>query len=112
ETAALHDPAGDAGFAAATRVTIPLSPPLRSALDRGHAFVQPFAAPAEIEADHASPAQRVAVESVLVAPLVARGNALGLLLIIRRHANGPTFEPDDIDLAEALSHHAAVAIAN
>ena len=51
------------------------------------------------------------VKSIIIAPLYARGHTYGAFFIIRRGSSS-TFAHDDLELAEALARHAALAISN
>ncbi len=51
------------------------------------------------------------VKSIIIAPLHARGHTYGALFIIRRGSSS-RLAHDDLELAEALARHAALAISN
>ncbi|MES1165706.1 MAG: PAS domain S-box protein [Verrucomicrobiota bacterium] len=56
--------------------------------------------------------QRLGIRSLIVAPLVASGRRVGLLLLARSHQHSPPFDELDRSLAQTLADHAALAIAN
>lgn len=113
-TAALHDPLGDATFAQFAAYPIPIGPALRDALDRQRAYVEELVTQESIDEAHNRAAPPVT--RVLVAPLVARGAALGCLFVVQRAAGeAPPPEPfttEDVELVDALARHAALALAN
>ncbi len=75
----------------------------RISADRAHALTteQPAAFP-----------ERIAMHSVLLVALRARGRAIGVLNLVRHRPEQPPYDEHDRDLAQLLADHAAVAIAN
>ncbi|MGH7441444.1 MAG: HD domain-containing phosphohydrolase, partial [bacterium] len=53
---------------------------------------------------------RFVTRNIVAAPLIARGETIGVIELINRH--GGTFEPKDLMLLRALGHQSAVAIQN
>lgn len=112
ETAALYDPAGDPTLARLAAVPIPITAPLRSALDHPRAYVEELASQRGIDEVHPESTGAPRIARVLIAPLVARGAALGCIFVVQRAGDGAPFTPDDVELVDALAHHAALALAN
>ena len=52
------------------------------------------------------------IHSLLIVPLRAHGAALGILILTRILASSPPFEQSDVELAQNLGDHAALAISN
>ncbi|MFI8794132.1 SpoIIE family protein phosphatase [Streptomyces sp. NPDC055105] len=65
----------------------------------------------KVSADHSGSGGSNGILSVLLVPLWARGNALGLAQFFRRQTADP-FDDDDLLLAQAISSRAAVNIDN
>ena len=55
-------------------------------------------------------ARRLGVHSALFVPLVARGDAIGIVIAHDKSGPTPTFTDDDLRLAEALAARAAIAV--
>jgi PAS domain S-box-containing protein len=103
ETAAMFDPAGSPMFARFAGSPIPVTAALKDALDHQRAYVE----------DHPLvTAGAPPVTRVLVAPLVARGAALGCLFVVQQAPDAAPFRPEDVELVDALARHAALALAN
>ncbi len=75
--------------------------------------IPPYDVPAWLKAsaDHSGSGGSNGILSVLLVPLWARGNALGLAQFFRRQTADP-FDDDDLLLAQAISSRAAVNIDN
>jgi signal transduction histidine kinase/CheY-like chemotaxis protein len=56
--------------------------------------------------------EQIGIHSLMLVPLRARGESLGLLSLIRFAPGSVAFTEDDRDLAQALADHAALGIAN
>jgi two-component sensor histidine kinase len=56
--------------------------------------------------------QQVAMRSALVVPLMARGEIIGTLTLVRKADSGSDFTREDLDLIEAFAGRAALAIDN
>jgi signal transduction histidine kinase/CheY-like chemotaxis protein len=54
----------------------------------------------------------VGIHSVLVVALRLRGKSLGLLTLVRFGSTSPPFGEEDLELAQALADHAALALSN
>jgi two-component system cell cycle sensor histidine kinase/response regulator CckA len=54
--------------------------------------------------------ERLEIRSLIAAPLVSRGERIGVVTLIR--ARGPSYTADDLSLVEELCGHAALAIVN
>src|SRR5206468_4025635 len=108
------DPLADPAFVDLTKRPIPVTPSLRSALDGGRTFVNPMVTQAGGDEAHPSREGRLfQIKSVIVAPLVARGTPIGILFVTRRkRATDAAFDASNVELVEALAHHAALALAN
>lgn len=110
-SAALFDPSGDPTFAKLARATIPVTEALKGALDHQRAYVEEIVTQQGIDEVHpGGGAQRVI--RVLIAPLVARGAALGCLFVVQHTADATPFTEEDVELVDALARHAALALAN
>jgi PAS domain S-box-containing protein len=57
-------------------------------------------------------AEEVGVRSLLGVPLRARGRAIGMLSLLRLRTDLPPYASSDLDLAQSLADHAALAITN
>ncbi|MBX3233987.1 MAG: PAS domain S-box protein [Labilithrix sp.] len=113
ETAAGYDPRDDETFKRLGAVPIPITAKLREALDASRAYIEPIASPEGVTEAHPSEGASIRLESVLVAPLVARGKALGFLFVVRRHGDpGAGLTDDDVEVVDALACHAALALSN
>jgi GAF domain-containing protein len=56
--------------------------------------------------------QRIGMHSLLIVPLRVHDQAIGQLLLARFRASSPPFEAHDLELAQNLASHAALAISN
>lgn len=105
----LPDPVG-------SRIVHASDNPAVDALRTGRALLVPYVHPELIDAnarsvETAEYAHRVDLRSVVLAPLVARGNVLGVASFARVDGSSP-FDEQDRALAEELAARAAVAIDN
>ena len=57
-------------------------------------------------------AERVGVHSLLGVPLRAHGRSIGMLSLLRLRGQMPPYDERDLDLAQSLADHAALAITN
>jgi two-component system cell cycle sensor histidine kinase/response regulator CckA len=57
-------------------------------------------------------AERVGVRSLLSVPLRAHGRSIGMLSLLRLRGHLPPYDEGDLDLAQSLADHAALAIMN
>ena len=64
-----------------------------------------------LDADHLALRQHLGVASVMVAPLVARGQLLGAIMFVAG-VSGRRYGPGDLVLAEELARRAALAVAS
>jgi PAS domain S-box-containing protein len=110
ETAALFDPSGSPLFARFAGAPIPVTEALKDALDHQRAYVEEIISQKGINETHGRAGPPVT--RVLIAPLVARGAALGCLFVVQQAPDAAPFGPDDIELVDALARHAALALAN
>jgi signal transduction histidine kinase len=55
-------------------------------------------------------ARRLGVHSALFVPLIARGEAIGVMIAHDKHGSAPAFTEDDLRLAETLAARAAIAV--
>jgi signal transduction histidine kinase len=55
-------------------------------------------------------ARQLGVHSALYVPLIARGNAIGVVIAHDKSGHDPSFTDDDLRLAESLADRAAVAV--
>ncbi len=119
ETAAMCDPVDGKSSAMSAAAARPLavaeSPVLQELLTTGRSFLVAEAPTDEVTRPF-EPSGRAAVaalgiRSIIVAPLHARGRTYGALFVVRR-GSSTTLARDDLDLAEALARHAALAISN
>lgn len=110
ETAALFDPSDNATFAKFAGAPIPLTESLKNALDHQRAYVDEVVTQKGIDEVHSGVTQRVT--RVLIAPLVARGSALGCLFVVQHAPDAAPFSEEDVETVDALARHAALALAN
>jgi PAS domain S-box-containing protein len=66
---------------------------------------------AEVAADERELFNRLAIQSYMIVPLVARGRTLGAVTLISRRADR-RYEPADLDFAEHLARRFALAVDN
>ena len=115
--ASVHeDPAVNDALRGLERAGLPATLPSIPSLDIGSAVVGDGADGGPLAAHHADAPQLAAasalgVRSAIVAPLAARGRALGTLTLVRL-GDGRAFDADDLALAAALALRAALAVDN
>ncbi len=56
--------------------------------------------------------ETIGIHSLVVVVLRLRGQSIGTLSLFRFHAASPSFDDDDVEMAQALADHAALTIAN
>lgn len=56
--------------------------------------------------------ETIGIHSLLLVALRVRGESIGLLSLVRFHAESPPFSEQDLILAQALADHAALALSN
>ncbi len=88
-------------------------PGLRQVFESG----QPLLVPRLADRPETNPARRrweseLGLHSVLVVPLTAQGRSIGLLTLSRFRPQSPAFDETDVELAQNLADHAALAIDN
>ena len=66
---------------------------------------------ARVGAEHVDELLALGLTAVVLVPLVARGDRLGVLVVGRR-GGAPALDADELRLAQTLADHAALAIAN
>jgi len=88
----------------------------RRVLETGQALLMPTldyaqlrrgAAPMVVEAY-----ETIGIHSLLLIALRVRGESVGLLALVRFRQSSPPFDESDLELAQALADHAALAISN
>ncbi|MES1178100.1 MAG: ATP-binding protein [Myxococcales bacterium] len=88
----------------------------RHVLETGEALLMPSLDYAQLR-QGASPAvveayESIGIHSLLLIALRVRGESVGLLALVRFRASSPPFNQSDLELAQALADHAALAISN
>lgn len=118
ETVAMYEPIAKhaPSIAVLARHPIRVDDRLRGALLSGKGFIDADIRSDEVVANFPAELRESVLafptRSVIVAPLCARGQAMGALFIVRRGDDTPPLRPEDLELAEGLAAHAALAIAN
>jgi PAS domain S-box-containing protein len=115
---ALADPAKH-GVAAQLKAAAPgprSTSPVAKALRSGEPILIPEVRPGEFEplaenADHRQALEALAPRSLMIAPIVARGRALGALTFVAAESNR-RFGRSDLGLAEDVARRAALAVEN
>jgi PAS domain S-box-containing protein len=67
---------------------------------------------ARVSPEVAQAASALRIQSLLIAPLRAGGKPIGVLVLLRHGPHAQPFDEHDVQLAEHLAGHAALAIAN
>jgi PAS domain S-box-containing protein len=68
-------------------------------------------AAAAVDNEHLRLIRELGIESAMVVPLTARGRTLGAMTLVAAES-GQTYGPDDLELAQELARHAALAVDN
>jgi PAS domain S-box-containing protein len=94
----------------------PPRPQDSAVLRTGEPLYIPFVKPHDllesaVDAAHRADIERLDVGSIVAVPLAARGNALGIMQLMREQRRDP-FSPGDRDLAVVLAQRAAVVLDN
>jgi GAF domain-containing protein len=92
-------------------------PVARRVLESGEAFFAPIfdierLRPPQTTARYFAFVQRIAIHSVLIVPLRVHDRSVGQMILARFRGDSPPFDEQDLDLAQNLASHAALAISN
>ena len=81
-------------------------------IDTGEAFLAPRIDLTAVAPEVATVYESIGIHSLLVTALRVRGATLGTLSLFRFQPTSPAFDEGDLDMAQALADHAALAINN
>jgi PAS domain S-box-containing protein len=99
------------GFAS-RKLSITEQPAMAERLRRGEALLIPRLAGRENSPEQSRWQEKLGLHSTLVVPLRVQGRFLGILTLGRFRAESPAFDQHDLELAQNLADHAALAIEN